>query len=882
MKKFLKNIFGNKKENRVSFQEKFKKFQEILADNDEAHKAMSELADMIVYGTPFSRGYAHKRLNILLNKTERMINNLIFLSGGRYRLLHDRLRIITEKCYKALTPRITCPEDLMCPDMDCQYCTRIEDLFTQIPYTYNLKSIREENFLEVGHKMARLGEIKNKLKIPVPDGFCISVRFFEDIMRIENLRNRKNEIFYDVDFNNIAEVQYASRQAQALIITTQLPDYLEKIIMNAFDETFDDVSTFVAVRSSAVGEDSEKHSFAGLHQSFLNISRENVFDAVIDVMLSKYSPQSVIYRYLSGLRDEDMPMAAGCIKMVDAKSAGVLFTKDPNDLVEGAIIQSVWGLGSLVVEGKVQPQQYIVQRQNGELKVDFNPGNQNLLRKAISKDTAFKSSNLENINLSEPNLTQDELKKLMNYARMIEIRYQHPQDIEWAVDKNGDIFILQSRNLKIRQRLTLNTKKTYPVNDYDKSYKVLINHGDCASHGVGSGKVFVVNAPKEVSQIPYGSVVVAKKNLPEFITALHKMSALISDLGSTTGHLAIIARELNVPFITNVRDASAKLQNGTEVTVIADDIRVYEGIIQDIVQDKKSKIDLENPFIKSPIYKIWHNLTRNIFKLNLYDPSSEKFSPLHCETIHDIIRFIHEIAMRTIFSIYDNTTIDSGKTYELVFDVPLDILVIDLGNGLRKDIKGNKITPEDIISKPMQYLIKGMTTPGLKWSGHLPVDTKGFAGIILGNIVDPDRSDVSLGSRSYALISENYINFFSRLGYHFSRLDAFASSETNSNYINFNFRGGASNITRKSRRAHAIARILEQKSFSVTINEDNVIARIRKIPVEMIYELLTSIGKLMGAVRNVDVLMVSDKHVDVFVEEFLKGNPQPGLKIREI
>lgn len=882
MIKLIQKIIGKKQENKVSFQEKFKKFQEILADNDEAHKAMSELADLIVLGNPFSRGYSQKRLNLLLEKTERMSNNLIFITGGKYRLLLERLKIITDKCYKALTPRITCPDDLNCPDMDCRYCTRIEELFTSTPYVYNLKSIREENFLEVGHKMARLGEIKNRLKIPVPDGFCVSVRFFEDIMRIENLRNRKNEIFFDVDFNNISDVQYASRQAQALIITTQLPDYLEKIILDTFDETFQDKNTTVAVRSSAIGEDSEKHSFAGLHQSFLNITRDNVFDAVIDVLISKYSPQSVIYRYLSGLRDEDMPMASGVIKMVNAKCAGVLFTKDPNDLIDGIIVQSVWGLGSLVVEGKVQPQQYIIRNKNGDLDIEFNPGNQNIIRTTVNKSRQDGDSSLSGVKLSEPNLSKEELKVLINYAKIIENRYNHPQDIEWAIDTNGKIFLLQSRNLKIRERLKVSRRKEIPVSEYDKKYKILINQGECASHGSAKGSVFILNTPKDVAQIPYGSVVVAKKNIPELISVLHKMSALITDFGSTTGHLSIIARELNVPVLTNTINASTTLQNGVEVTVLANEARVYEGIINEIPDNKDSLTGNENPFIKSPLYKIWHNLTRNVFKLNLYDPSSEKFSPAHCETIHDIIRFIHELAMRTIFSIYDNTSIDSGKTYHLEFEVPLDIMVIDLGGGLKNGITGNKIIPEDINSLPMQYLIKGMTTPGLKWSGHLPVDTKGFAGIILSNIIDPDRSDVSLGSKSYALISENYINFFSRLGYHFSRLDAFATTETNSNYINFNFRGGASNLTRKSRRAMAIAKILEAKNFSVTINDDNVIARIRKIPVEMIYELLSLIGKLMGAVRNVDVLMASDQHIDIFVEEFLKGNPLPALKIREI
>ena len=172
-----------------------------------------------------------------------------------------------------------------------------------------------------------------------------------------------------------------------------------------------------------------------------------------------------------------------------------------------------------------------------------------------------------------------------------------------------------------------------------------------------------------------------------------------------------------------------------------------------------------------------------------------------------------------------------------------------------------------------------MTTPGIKWTGYNRIDTLGYAQIILGNIVDSNH-DRDVGSVSYALISNEYLNFFSRLGYHFSKIDVFASDEINSNYINYNFRGGAAVYSRKARRAEAVKRILEQLGFSVIRDEDNVIANVRKVPKEVILQLVADIGRLMGAVRNADVIFVSDYYVDEFIKSFLEGDPSPASKFQ--
>jgi pyruvate,water dikinase len=237
--------------------------------------------------------------------------------------------------------------------------------------------------------------------------------------------------------------------------------------------------------------------------------------------------------------------------------------------------------------------------------------------------------------------------------------------------------------------------------------------------------------------------------------------------------------------------------------------------------------------------------------------------------------------MREMFLLYESAQYEDKHAYPLKFSVPLDIHVIDIGNGL-KEVEGKKvITQENIVSLPFQSLLNGMTSPGIRWSGPLPIDLKGFTNILMTNVVDAGRSDRDLGSRSYAIISDCYINFFSRLGYHFSRLDAYACGEINNNYINFNFRGGAADPIRRMRRAKIVNKVLETLNFSVTHKNDHVLATIRKIPASLILEYLSEIGRLMGAVRNVDVTLTSDENIEQFVDAFLKGDSAPALRFIE-
>jgi pyruvate, water dikinase len=873
----FKLLFTRINHSRNSLSDRFRYFQALLSANDEAHKYMSDIADILVSGNKFSKGKATTLYKGLYNSTEKIAKQLILLSTGKYRNLLQRVKELDEISHKILSPRVYCQEGWECFDIYCEECPKSSRITEIIPYDYHISEVDDTKEIEVGSKMSRLGEIRNKLGIPVPDGFSLTVRLFEEIMATNQLREHKNEIFYNVEFENINEVYQASRQAQELINSTPISDEIEEIILNAYDKYFGINQIRLAVRSSARGEDSIHHSFAGLHKSELNVSRENLPDACIEVLLSKYSPESVVYRYNTGLRDEDMPMSIACIEMVDAKAGGVLMTSDPGGGRDGIIIQAVYGLGSSVVEGKVAPQEFVVSHDEEARILSFNPGRQDTIINPLHADGITKN-NIHPELARTPCLTHEQIKILVGYSLIIEEHYQSPQDIEWALDKKNVIYILQARPLKI-QSIPEPINQVTDIQSVISKYDSLIDEGDCASRGIGYGKVFIAHNLREIRNLNGGEILISKKNTPELASVLHKASAILTEAGSTTGHLSILAREMGVPVITNIPNAMSLFSNGQELTVFADVAKIYSGRNEEIIQLRNIIKDQFNEFHGTPLYKIVHRLSKYIFKLNLTKPNAPNFAPEYCRTFHDVIRFAHETAMNEMFSMYESSRTLGTQTFKLKFDVPLDIRIIDLGDCLSHN-NNPEVSLEQIRSKPFQALVEGMTSPGIRWGGPLGVDVKGFMNIMVTNATDSGKAERNIGSLSYALLSDNYLNFFSRLGYHFSRLDSFICDEVNSNYINFHFRGGAADSTRRNRRAQAIKQILGHFGFETIRNEDNVIAKIRKIPEEEIIHLLKEIGKLMGAVRNTDVTMVTDEHVELFVKYYLEGNPAPAEMYR--
>jgi pyruvate,water dikinase len=258
--------------------------------------------------------------------------------------------------------------------------------------------------------------------------------------------------------------------------------------------------------------------------------------------------------------------------------------------------------------------------------------------------------------------------------------------------------------------------------------------------------------------------------------------------------------------------------------------------------------------------------------LNLTNPGDRSFRPAGCRTVHDILRFCQEESINSMFARNDAEAVRKGRFLQLGISVPLRIFVADLGGGLEgAEKKRPEIATENVASAPFRALIEGMTTEGVRWAGHVPLGIRSMVSVFANTLYDPVKHERNLGARSYAVVSAHYLNFSSRLGYHFSTLDASCGRKTNRGHISFRFKGGAASPEKRFRRAEFIARILRTHDFWVNRQEDLVNANLKRSSEQDILDRLVMLGRLMGCARQLDVAMDSPQRVNHFVDLFLQG-----------
>jgi len=374
---------------------------------------------------------------------------------------------------------------------------------------------------------------------------------------------------------------------------------------------------------------------------------------------------------------------------------------------------------------------------------------------------------------------------------------------------------------------------------------------------------------EELAAFPAGGVLVAHQNSPRFVAVMTRAAAIVTEVGSATGHMASLAREYRVPTLADVRDAGA-LRDGDEVTVDAVHRKVYRGRVESLLAVSGQR---PGPRRDSPALAVLERVLARVARLNLTDPSRNSFRAKNCRTYHDVTRFCHEMAICEMFQLNDYRNLnDTGMAFRLESEIPLGIYVIDLGGGLDAPAGGRVVRPENLRSIPMLALWRGMSTPGIRWSGTRPIDLKGFLSVWANTLYDPAKGERGLGENSYALVGAEYVNFGSRLGYHFTTIDSTCSDRVHDNYILFRFKGGAADIERRVRRTRFVADVLEHHGFLVDQKEDLLNAWVKKLPREETEGLLETIGRLIGCARQLDVVMEADTTTDECIAAFLRGD----------
>jgi hypothetical protein len=265
-----------------------------------------------------------------------------------------------------------------------------------------------------------------------------------------------------------------------------------------------------------------------------------------------------------------------------------------------------------------------------------------------------------------------------------------------------------------------------------------------------------------------------------------------------------------------------------------------------------------------------HDVSRLILPLNLIDPASAGFSPEGCQTLHDVMRFALERSYQEMFAISDLTAEAGNVVMKLKASLPIDLHIIDLGNGTTAPPGAHSVTPEEIVSAPFKALLGGMLRPEVTFRQPRPINMGGFLSVMGRQMLSPQGGE-RFGDKSYAVVSARSMGFGSRVGYHYTILDSYCGTTDSKNYISFSFQGGAAGEARRERRVRAIALVLEELGFSVTVQGDMLKSRFQKYPRAIIEDRLDQLGRLWQVARQMDMLMVSEEAVVQFRDDFMNG-----------
>jgi pyruvate,water dikinase len=427
----------------------------------------------------------------------------------------------------------------------------------------------------VGGKGANLGEMTNA-KIPVPPGFIVTANAYYGFLQRSGISDKIRELLEPLDVNDSRKLQQVANKVKGIILKATMPPELAKEIRDAYIKMG---RGLVAVRSSATAEDLPTASFAGQQSTFLNIEGDaEVVIAVQKCWASLFEARAIFYRQQQGFDHFKVGIAVPVQKMVQSEASGIMFTLEPVSSDTSKIaIEAGYGLGEAIVSGDVTPDTYIVDK-DGLKIVSKRIGKQEW---QIIRNPAGEG---EEVNIrvpltpaqqAEQKLTDSDIITLAKLGKYIEDWYQFPQDIEWAKE-DRKIFIVQTRPVTtIRKEAAVGVAPeiTAPV----------LLTGAPASPGIASGPVKIVPEASQIDKVNEGDILIAEMTTPDFVPAMKRAAAIVTDRGGRTAHAAIVSRELGIPCVVGTEQATSTLKDGQIITVDGSTGKVYEGKVAETV-----------------------------------------------------------------------------------------------------------------------------------------------------------------------------------------------------------------------------------------------------------------------------------------------------------
>ncbi len=817
--------------------EKYQHFRDLLKSNHRALNVMAEMEEAYYGGKASSLHGVRVKYEDLLAALDAIIRALEGLSGKDYRMLSAVRNSIDRSIAEELHP---------------------EHSFDAGDLTIPFDLLTRDEVRMVGAKAGNLALIGNDLKLPVPRGFAVTARGWMRFIRENGLEMEIERELSRVSPDSMDKIDEVSERLREMILKSDAPPDLTLAILSAYDELEERThpGVAVAVRSSAIGEDAEA-SFAGQYKSVLNVAREKLLDAYKTVLASKYSSRAISYRLHYGFDDRETPMSVACIAMIEPKSSGVLYTVDPAE-PQAMKINAVSGLGEYLVSGRASPDVFLVDRGSGAIRE----------RSVAGKDLRLVSSALGGIVEEKPPeserdlpaIEDDAIFLLRDYGRRLEEYFGCPQDVEWALDAEGRLFILQSRPLHFS---TAREEDEEIVIDETK-YPVVLAGGSAASPGIGVGEVVVVEDGGVLADLPENAILVAKTASPNYAGVMGRLRGVVTDMGSTTSHLASVAREFGVPALVDTKVATSVLKTGEKVTLWANKRAVYKGADDALPE----KVRTRKPVFESPLSFRIRRILDLVSPLHLTDPDSPDFSPGGCRSFQDIIRFAHEQAMREMFSFGE--VAERAASFRLTAKIPLFLELIDLGGGFRQGLTTcDALTPESVESIPFRAVWKGFTHPGITWSGAISFDMRNFMTLLASGAM-AEVGGGTPGGTSYAIVSRDYMNLSARFGYHFATVDTLCGEDSNQNYITLQFSGGAGPFHGRSLRIAFLGNVLARLGFEVDLKGDLIDASLGRYDRQAMEEQLDQLGRLLACTRLLDMVITDQEEVGYYTEAFFR------------
>ncbi|MBF0411274.1 MAG: phosphoenolpyruvate synthase [Desulfamplus sp.] len=928
------NTADEKAELNAVFRFKYTLFKELLAANSELLNILSDMEEKLKGEHIFGSSYIKSQANRSLMHSFKMVKNLNVLSGGRYPKLYEVLgninqnikAVINEKKESEPPFHVIPYSNIFKKDADwvggknanlgeIQNCLNIP-----VPEGFAITTRAFNHFLDHNNLREEIMNRKNLIgddedNVSHPEN-AVNTEGVNDLALLNRLSEEVMELIQSklIPYDMMADIISSCET-----IWADSPDIRLAMRSSAIGEDGDlsfagQYLTLLNVRPEHIGE-AYKSIIASLYTArsiFYRISK-GIYDddlamAVACIRMVDSVASGVMYtRHPYNIVDENIIINA-------------VWGLGPY-AVDGIIRPDTY----VVEKGNFPKDDFvlILSRQISDKKVqlvcnnDLNNGNITNNDDNLSDNHVSSSQNKANVEArdntieggvkeipvplekqSAPCLTDDQIKQLAHYGMQLEEHYKCAQDVEWALDNTGKIMILQSRPLKIKavpHKSALNRSslaslagggvdrislKAAPIS----GYKILINQSEVASQGAGTGKAFHVASQDDLAAFPKGAVLIARHSSPEYVVVMKLCSGIITESGSVSGHMAALAREFNVPTLMGLgaQDVLNLIPDGMEITVDGYAGRVYEGVVTELL----SAVEKKDAHMKgTPVHDHLTKVAELMTPLYLINPKAPEFSPSGCKTLHDIARFCHENSYTEMFNVSDIASKRHKCSFRLSVSLPIDLHVIDLGGGIRSgfisrnaeygydNTYNERLSIDEISSVPFLALLKGMLSREVHGVEPRPVSFSGLFSVMQEQMLSPGHGGGErFGDRSYAIIADKYLNFSSRVGYHYSVVDAYCGETINKNYITFSFKGGAADDIRKNRRVRAIALILEQIDFTVAVKEDKVDARLQKYPCSFIQNRLDTLGKLLIFTRQMDMLMTTEKSIKWVADNFLSGN----------